>query len=361
MEVRAALNDIRAGRVAPAYLIHGPDAFWRRELVAAIEDAVLPSDPGLAALNRVRLEAEQATLPAACDAARTLPMLAERRLVLVIDPPGFASPRRAREEEEEEAADAPARDAGELALLDYLERPSPSGCLVVLLGESADRRRRATRAFEQRGVVIACLGPTDRRDLQSFIVERARQLGARIEPAAAAELAERIPAPDGPRDPFDLMQVDQELRKVLAHAGERPASDADVRAVVPAPPEGSIFDLVDAIARRDARTALRLAADLLDRGAVPVYVVSMIARQLRLVLSAHAILARGGGEARVAQELGLRPYPARLVVGQTRRFPRQLLPAALARVLELDLALKSSAGEPRLLLELAILDLCRLA
>lgn len=359
MEARAALRQIEAGQLGPAYLIHGPDAFWRGELLAAIERAALPPDPGLAALNRVRLEGEEASIAAACDAARTPPLLAERRLVLVVDPPGFLPPRKGEAAPPAEAEEG-GGDAAERALLDYLERPAPTGCLVVALSDAADRRRRLTRAFERRGVVVACQGATDRRELAAFLAERARALGAAIEPAAAVELAERVPG-GGPREALDLMQADRELRKVLAHAGDRPATVADVRAVVPAPPEGGIFDLVDAIGRRDARAALRLAADLLERGTAPIYVASMIARQLRLILSAHAIRARGGGEAEVARELGLRPYPARLVLAQCRDFPREALPRALARVLELDLGLKSSAGEPRVLVELCILDLCRLA
>ena len=85
--VRTVLADLRAGRISPLYLLHGPEALLRDQLVRAIRQAVLPKEA--ADFNHDRFhwpETRAADLAAA--AIRKPKATAARRV-------GVSSPERA--------------------------------------------------------------------------------------------------------------------------------------------------------------------------------------------------------------------------------------------------------------------------
>ncbi len=72
---------LSAGSVENAYLFTGPEDFVKREALEKLRAALLP--PGLEALNENILEGTDAAH--IVDAAETLPMMCDRRLVVVRD------------------------------------------------------------------------------------------------------------------------------------------------------------------------------------------------------------------------------------------------------------------------------------
>jgi DNA polymerase III delta subunit len=144
-----------------------------------------------------------------------------------------------------------------------------------------------------------------------------------------------------------------------------------------------VFDLVDAIGRRDARAALSALPDLLPASgaqgaAMPI--LAMIARQLRLVWQARALQSAGlsledarrlpaGWAAKLPEEHNFhdstrgRSFLVRKYAEQARNFSDVQLVRALAKVYETDLLLKGQSKErmdDRLALESLIVALCRM-
>ena len=76
--------ELARGRVRPAYLLAGHEALLRDDARRALEAAVLA--PGTRDFNLDRLEGDTCTPAALEDALRALPVLAERRLVLLREP-----------------------------------------------------------------------------------------------------------------------------------------------------------------------------------------------------------------------------------------------------------------------------------
>jgi DNA polymerase III delta subunit len=109
---------------------------------------------------------------------------------------------------------------------------------------------------------------------------------------------------------------------VLYALGQATITVADVRESVPPGPETAAdFGIANAIRDNDAAVALTQLAAALDSGAVPVMVL---------------------GQLRVAAE----------------RLPKPRVRAAVDALFRTDLALKSSGGDPRILLERLVVELC---
>lgn len=145
-QLRAA---VARGEAAPVYLLEGADAQARHDLAQVFLGLV---DEGLQAFNVEIVRATDATSASARDQllssilgwARTLPMMAPRRIVIVYDADRLLSPKRGREDDSEalplaEAAPggrgrkrAPAPLTPAEAFEDYLQKPEPMSTLVLV-------------------------------------------------------------------------------------------------------------------------------------------------------------------------------------------------------------------------------------
>jgi DNA polymerase III delta subunit len=318
-QVRA---QIARGETGPVYLVESEDLPSRQEVAQAFLALV---DEGLQAFNVATFFARDATTAADREAlygailatARTLPMMAPRRLVVVHDAEALLAPRRGRDDEE---ADAPARrrprastPAEEFEA--YLERPEP---LTTLVLETAglDRGRRVTKLLLAHAAVVNCGDLRTADDLARWLTARLERDEMRIEPAATRALVEAVG--------LDLARIRPEIDKlVLYAAGESTITAAHVRdLVMPVDEPTGTFALIDHLKRGNAAAAVREVQTLLESGS-----------------------------------------QAPMIVGQVRVAAGQLRPDARARralsaVLEADLAIKSSRGDPRYVLERLVVELC---
>jgi len=161
-------------------------------------------------------------------------------------------------------------------------------------------------------------------------VQRCEAKGGSIEAGAAQLLAEL--ADD------DAERADQELAKLLDYVDyARPIRAEDVERLTPFHSQADIFDTVDALGRRDARTALARLQRLLENQD-PHYAFVMIIRQFRLLLRAREALDAGQNPAQI---LGIHPFVAGKVTEQARNFTLVDLERIYHRLMEIDLADKT--------------------
>ncbi len=299
----ALQQQIAAGTLDPVYLVFGADEAEKSTVAAMFAEAV---EEGLRAFNVERIYGDDRDVRAArvLDAARTLPLMVPRRIVMVFQAERLLAPKT-----ESETAD---RD---LELLEeYLKDPQPHATVVFVAG-TLDKRRRLVALLIRRASVVECGGVEDVEEARAWVRARIAHEGITVEPAAAALIAE-LAGPDIARLRGDVDRV------LMFAAGRKQITVADVRAVAgPATAQGE-FALADFIARGDAGAALRELALVLDEGGAPV-----------LVLGQLAWVARA-------------------------KIPPSRVRAAIDAVFRTDLALKTSAGDPRVLLERLVVELC---
>ncbi len=335
------------------YILHGENEFNRSEALARLRAELI--DPAWGDMNTSRLDGKRVTLNELTLACDGVAFFGNR--VVIVD--GLLTRLSARKGDRDgEAASEPGESAkGFLdGLAAYLSRLPDASHLIFVEPKTIAKSNAVLKAAQALGsrARIQEFEPLNARkgDLNRWISERAGAKGGAIQPAAVTLLAAYVGN--------DLRLLDQELEKLLIYAGPRHAvSEDDVRRMVPAAAQTSIFEMVDAVAARDSRSALRLLHELLDDGEAPLYLLFMITRQFRILLQVRLLQTANLAPSELAQRLGQHPFVIEKATRQARQFTVSQLEAILARLLQVDLALKSSGNNPVLELDMLVVALTR--
>lgn len=327
LDLRALDTRLKSRKLDKIHLFVGEDVKLIDRYVDAVEATVDEADRPFAVERVYAGEAGGSPVEIA-SAARVFPMLGDRRIVIVLRAERFLKPKRAAKATEVEltAEEADAADPIDLSALEaYLEEPVDSTTLLFV-STGIDRGRKFTKRLYEKASVTEFAGlmvdAGGRREVRTAVYEQIRrELAERqrtVEPRVLQMLVERAGG--------DISRLRDDVeRLVLYTEGRTKISSDDVDEIVAE--QVSVEDewaVVNAIAAGDAGRALREAAARLDRGDSPHALVG----QLRWWVS------------------------SRLAEADSRR-----VKPALEALLRTDLALKSSGGDERVLVERLIVEL----
>ena len=323
----AVRTQIAQRKTTPLYLILGDDDAEMSRLAADFPALV---DEDLRVFNVERLYASDKSVTGAsiAEAAKLLPMMADRRVVVVLRAERLLKPKRKGKAEEEGSgsdADGPVEVD---ALEAYVKSPEPQ-TVLVLVASDVDRSRRLYKAIQKTATIVECWGLRGGKDVRVDLRQVARQAEQLVR-QAVAQAGQQIDAPAArlvaERAGTDIGQLRGDVERLLMYAAGRPKITlADAREVVSA--ESSLDDwaVTNAIQRGDRAEALRQLALALEGGGVPYQILGQLAWFAREKLPAFD--------------------------------PRRVRPAVEA-LFRTDLDLKSSGGDPRVLLERLVMELC---
>jgi DNA polymerase III delta subunit len=297
----ALRKQISSGETAPLFALVGGDEMEKSAVAAEFADMV---DEGLRAFNVERMYGGEMKVSELIDGANTLPMMVPRRVVIVLEAEKLFIPKRESKASEEELQ----------RLEEFLQSP-PETTTVVFVCGALDMRRRVVKKLMNVAQVINCGIIENEADAERWVKVRAAREGITLDPATPRALVARAG--------LDVVRLRAGLERVSLYAmGQPTITPDDVRQAVPAGPEAHTdFGIANAIQRNDVREAIREVGRSLESGMVPF----MILGQLRLAAG---------------------------------RLPARRVKSAVDAVFRTDIALKSSGGDPRILIERLVVELC---
>jgi DNA polymerase-3 subunit delta len=318
-----------AKRLERLYLFVGEDVRRIEEAVALIEGTIDPDDQPFA-VDRAYAGDPGGSPLQIVDSARVLPMLGDRRIVIVLRAEKFLKPKRAVKPAD--GAEAPsAGDEGEAAAADlapleeYLKAPV-SSATVVFVATDIDRGRRLTKSLLASAQVLEFTGLdadkfAERVDARQVAARQLKddlqRLGRTIDARALTLIIDRAGT--------DISKLRDDTERLLLYTeGRKAISQADVEEVVAVAADVDPFAVVNAIGDGDAARALRETTKRLDQGDNVHAFVGQLRWWIETKLSFSA--------------------PARVK-------------PALDALLRTDLALKGSGGDERVLVERLVVEL----
>ena len=321
------LATLREGEPGPLYFLYGKERYLLDRAVDLLRARVL--DPRTRDFNYELFYGKEAGASRIAQAARTLPMMAKRRLILV--------------------RDADEMKADELGgLVSYVSDPAPETCLVFV-GEKADQRLKFFSAFKKHGELVK-LEPLYERQLPDFVRGEAKARGVTLAPDAVTMIVAEIGA--------ELGQLADAVERLAMYAGERKQITADdVDKVVATTRQRSVFELANAVGAGDRASALAMLSSMLGARESGVRIVAMLARHLRQLWITSELLQRTRDKFEIASALGIPPFFADDIIRQARTLDAAKAKRMHAALFTADKNLKSSRLDDARLLETLILEL----
>ena len=328
LDLRKLQQRLEGHPPASIYLLLGEEAFLMQEAVQVLKDKSL--DPGTRDFNCDVFDAGEASAGTVRDAAEMLPMMSPRRLVI------FRGVDKLKDKDWE-------------VLFPLFERPVDT-TVFVLTAETLDKRKKAFKRLTEASVLVELKRPYDSQ-LLDWIDYLAFRQGLKVAREASALLKQFVGA--------NLTELNSELMKLKDYLGERLTIEPqDVLQVVSQTRVDRIFDLTDAIGRRDRATALHSLANLLEHGQSEVGVLAMITRHFRILSNLKDGQREGLNGPRLSTKAGIPQFLLTQYMEQIRHWDEAKIERTFTVLQDTDRALKSSGVPSHVWLENFVLKTC---
>lgn len=330
-------------KLYPVYFLYGPEDYLiEKEIQRLLDRTLSPKERGMNlhtfnGAEHSSLEIEQA--------AQTLPMFSRYRFVLV---------KAADSIDEEKMA----------PLLKYIENPSPSTCLV-LCAQTLGPWKKARSQIEKVGKIVE--SPRLKgKALISWMKNSAAEKGKTLSEEGAAYLLDVIGD--------HLYPLESSLEQVCLSVGEKKRIELpDIEGIVSEVKVSTVFDLTDAIGRRDVGKALGILGKTLESKNLPFkkdepakrrlddpvpMLLSMMAKHYWNMMRVKKAASTRKSVSETAGVLGMPPWNVTKLLDQVKNFSETSLREGILKCHRTDLAVKKSRGPKDLLMEKLVIDLC---
>jgi DNA polymerase III delta subunit len=339
-----AMTERTKAPLLPAYIIAGTDEPKVRRTLRRLKERIVEesgSDLNIAVFDVLELQKAPRDASEILTAIVTPSLVLGHRVIIVLN-----------------ADKLKAALKGELlALMDDM----PPDTTVALVGGSFTKTDKLLKAAQSRGAGGTVDQPPRRADPE-WLGKRARDLGLQLSPTEARHLARLVGE--------DAWRLDTELAKLAAYVGALPGQEPplqvasrDIDAVCVASLDVQVWDLTDAVGRRDSAAAFRALEELIAGGdqrrtyGDPLRgILAALSRHLANLRRVHSV-KRPTADA-VAKELDIHPFRARKLVEQAQAFPPGLTDRALTALARADAAMVGASQlEPEFALERALAEI----
>ena len=317
-------EDIKNKKYKNVYLLYGDEACLRESYKRALVNALtVPSDT----LNYARFSGKETNPAEVVSLANTLPFMAAKR-VITVDDSGFFK----------NACDD---------IAEYIAAPSEDTCLIFNESE-IDKRGRAYKAAQKAGFTVEASHP-DENELKRWIAGNLKRAGKNIRENTVELIMSTVGT--------DMYLLDGELNKLISYTGEiNEVTDDDIKAVCTVNPSDSIFKLIEAMALQRQKEAVRIYYELVDnKEAAPLVIISLIARQFRVMLTVREMTDAHVGRDAIAARAGIPPFSVGRYQAQSGKFSRKKMIDVLEDCVKSNYEIRQGKITDRLAAELLVI------
>ncbi len=158
----------------------------------------------------------------------------------------------------------------------------------------------------------------------------------------------------------DLWAMNGEIDKLITFAKDRRIEEEDVKNLVGYAQETTVFVMIDAILGFKAELAEQLLQKLLQSGSAPPQLLTMLARQVQLIVRAKDLKSRRTPNSEIQSKLGItQEFILRKTLEQASRFSLPRLKEVYHRILETDLSIKTGQYDPELAMTILVAEVGR--
>jgi DNA polymerase-3 subunit delta len=319
-------QDIKSAQFSHLYLLYGEEAYLRRQYRDKLRAALVPADD---TMNCSVYSGKDINASEVVDLAGTMPFFAERR-VIIIENSGWLK-------------------SGNDQFL-ALVKAIPDTTYLILVEEETDKRSKLYKAVTANGYAALC-EMQDEATLRKWVMGLLKKENKLITPEALTLLLDKTGT--------SMENIRREVEKLVCYKYyDEGITVSDVEELCIVQIQNQIFDMVEAVAQKKQKQALKLYYNLLALKEAPMKILALIARQFNMLLQVKEMKSKGYHESDIAKQTGLNPYYLKKkYIPQAAQFKQAQLETALKACVEAEEAVKTGRMPDLLSVELIIVSL----
>lgn len=317
-------SKLKQNEFAPVYVLYGAERFLRDAAARYIGDKVFGPEE-LREFNETEFSLNTPdNIENAISAAEQLPMLANRRVIRIIDVRVGAT-----------AAKDSLKESFEDLITGYLNSPAETS-IVIFIADELNGNRKISKLLKQKALAVN-FEPLTGRELNGWVQSKIENLGGIADNSVISYLLDIVGN--------DLQKLSNEIGKLTTAAiPDMKITRELIDQLTPNSREIASYGLTDNLVTGQGTEALKLLRKIVEDGAEPVALVGLIASTYRRLLLAKEMMAQGSSRSEVISTAKIFGSGQESFLSAARRLSKSDLKGALKRIADTDLALKTSLG-----------------
>jgi len=326
------------------FFLYGEDTYRSREKLRQIEEKFRKTNKNW--VNLIKIDGERAAWKSIEKEILAVPFLQNKKLVVVEN---FFKKKKQKFDE---------------AVNFLREQKLPIGTVVVFWEDGLPDERTDVFKLLNKPKQAERFNFLDGVKLHKWILAAAEARSVGIDRQAVDLLTRLVGS--------DLWQMSSELDKLAAYASSRKEKNKkinvdDVSLFVRGKFDENIFALTDAIGTKNKELAFKLLNEQIEAGLKENYIFAMLIRQFRILLQVKEIIEKNyffitptdpAISRKISSELGLHPYVVKKTLYQIKNYSLPELKILYNKLLTIDIKMKKTNLNHRLLLDLFIAKTC---
>ena len=319
---------IKKSEYKNVYLFFGEESYLIKAYENIMKENII--DKGMEMMNLDIVESKDIEVNRIIDMADTSPFMSEKRLIIVRNSGLFVSGKKDETEK----------------MSKYLDKLVDS-TIIIFTESEIDKRSKLYKKVGERGYVCEFKSPTE-REMAEWIGKLFKKEGILISNNITTAILGIVDN--------DMENIESEVKKLILYKmNEKEVTLDDVQTICTRSVESKIFDLVDAVGNKDSKVALNIFSNLIMMKQSPIMVISMLARQFRLLLECLELKERGVSDSEIAHKMGQKSFIVRKISKQCANFTKSKLIDALKDCLNSDTVIKTGKMSDTLAVEVLII------
>jgi len=218
--------------------------------------------------------------------------------------------------------------------------------IISVVNAKLDEKRNIVKKLKSLTKVIE-VNSLNKKEMPKVVKQMFEKRKVEITDSALEELVSRLDV--------DMYQISNEVDKLATYSNKIHLDD--IKALTPRKLEDNIFDMIDALFKKNTNKAFVIYNDLKNLGNEAISIISIISTQVRFLYQILVLSNKGYGESNIANELSVHPYRVKMGLEKVRRYEEYELEGLLDKLSKLDLQIKTGDIDRFVGLELFILSM----
>ncbi len=335
MKIEELKQIIKGQKPAPRiFLLWGEEVFLRTHYKKQLTEFLKPDM--MEELNLFYFDGKNYRLEQVDEAIEALPVMADKKLLVFTDSLIFKPDART-------GAKAEYREYWAKRLQDI-----PEYVTIIFDESDVDKRSSLLKQVDKEGGCIEFAYMSE-EEMVRWTQRLFAVLGKEIDVQDARYLNEITQE--------GMMAVRREAEKLTAYAGEEnKVTRAHIDALVSPAIEGKVFDMVAAMLRNDADSALVMLEDLFVLKTDPNQILAAIIYNAEKLLSTKVLVIDGADKSQIMSKLKISPFAVTKFMKDSAKYSVEQLRGLVNRLAETDGYIKSNSMDNSILVNLLVAE-----